>query len=219
MMLGQTLFVQWKWSRDFLAFFTAIGFAIPLLFTWIALPHLGFTSPRELVDVGGAIGATIGGVAAFTGVCIAWLGYGVDETVGHIYALSLPITRLRALWYRATTASVLLAIPALGMWVGATIAAGQMNLPSTLESYSGSLAIRALLASWLAHACMFALRHSAGRRAKTVLAILAGAATVVSLIAVFAPSSRDVIARIGDFMTSNPGPFGVFFGRWTLIDV
>ena len=218
-MLGQTLFVQWKWSRDFLAFFTAIGFAVPLLITWIALPHLGFTSPRELVNVGDAIGATVGGVAILTGVSIAWLGYGVDEGVGHIYALSLPITRLRALWYRATTASALLVIPAVGMWIGATITAGQMNLPSTLESYSGSLAIRALLASWLAHACMFALRHSAGRRAKAVLAILAGVATAVGLIAVFAPSSRELIVRLGDFITSNPGPFGVFFGRWTLIDV
>ena len=218
-MLGQTFFVQWKWSRDFLAFFTAIGFAAPLLITWIALPHLGFTSPRELVNVGGAIGATTCGIAAFTGVSIAWLGYGVDDSVGHIYALSLPITRLRALWYRATTASALLAIPAIGVWVGATVAAGQMNLPSTLESYSGSLAIRALLASWLAHACMFALRHSAGRRAKTVLVILAGVATIVPLIAVFAPSSRELIVRMGDLITSNPGPFGVFFGRWTLIDV
>jgi hypothetical protein len=218
-MLGQTLFVQWKWSRDFLAFFTAIAFAAPLLIAWIALPHLGFTSPRELVNVGGAIGATVGGIAAISGVAIAWLGYGVDETVGHIYALSLPITRLRALWYRAATASALLVIPAVGVWVGATVAAGQMSLPSTLESYSGSLAIRALLASWLAHACMFALRHSAGRRAKAVLAILAVVATVVPLIAVFAPSSRELIVRVGDFITSNPGPFGVFFGRWTLIDV
>jgi hypothetical protein len=33
------------------------------------------------------------------------------------------------------------------------------------------------------------------------------------------PSVRAPILRAGDFLISSPGPFGVFFGRWTLIDV
>ena len=104
-MFSQTLYVQWKWNRDFLAFFTAVGFAAPLIIIWIALPHFGFTSPRELVSVGGAIGAVCGGIAGVAGMSVAWQGYNIDERGGHIYALSLPITRLRALWLRATTAA------------------------------------------------------------------------------------------------------------------
>ena len=34
-----------------------------------------------------------------------------------------------------------------------------------------------------------------------------------------APAIRDPIAREGEFLISNPGPFGMVFGRWTLIDV
>ena len=218
-MFSQTLYVQWKWNRDFLAFFTAVGFAAPLIIIWIALPHMGFTSPRELVSVGGAIGAMCGGVAALAGMTVAWQGYNTDERVGHIYALSLPITRLRALWLRAATAGITLLAPAVGIWIGGMIAASQMNLPATLESYAGALAIRALLTSWLVHACIFALRYSAGRKAKTILGILAGAVMLTVVLAALAPASREQIIRLGQLISSSSGPFGVLFGRWTLIDV
>lgn len=218
-MFSQTLYVQWKWNRDFLAFFTAVGFAAPLIIIWIALPHFGFTSARELVSVGGAIGAVCGGIAAVAGMSVAWQGYNVDERGGHIYALSLPVTRLRALWLRAATAAITLTVPAIGIWIGGMIAASQMNLPATLESYAGALAIRALLTSWLIHACIFALRYSTGRKAKAVLGVLAAAMIVVVVLIAVAPSSRDQIFRLGRIISSSPGPFGVLFGRWTLIDV
>ena len=218
-MFSQTLYVQWKWNRDFLAFFTAVGFAAPLIIIWIALPHFGFTSPRELVSVGGAIGAVCGGIAAVAGMSVAWQGYNIDERGGHIYALSLPITRLRALWLRAASAAATLVLPAVGIWIGGMIAASQMNLPATLESYAGALAVRALLTSWLVHACIFALRYSAGRKTKAILGILIAAVIVVVTLAAIAPSTREQIVRLGQLISSSPGPFGVLFGRWTLIDV
>ena len=139
-MFGQTLYIQWKWNRDFLAFYTAVAFAAPLIILWIALPHLGLTSPRELVNVGNVVGATTGVIAVVAGLTVAWQGYGIDDRAGHIYALSLPITRTKALASRAATAAVLLVLPALGAWVGATLAAGQASLPVTLHSYAGALA-------------------------------------------------------------------------------
>ena len=218
-MFAQTLYVQWKWNRDFLAFYTAVAFAAPLAICWISLPILGFTSARELVLVGGVVGVTTAVIAVMAGLTVAWQGYGLDDRVGHIYALSLPITRSRALAIRSGAASLVLVLPALGAWVGATLAAGQVNLPATLHSYAGSLASRALLAAWLAHACMFALRYAAGRRAKVVVFTLAIAFGTLGFSTVAVPSARDLIMRTGDFLISNPGPFGVFFGRWTLIDV
>src|SRR5215213_4916734 len=124
-MFAQTLYVQWKWNRDFLAFYTAVGFAAPLVILWIALPHLGLTSARELVSVGNAVGMTTAVIASVAGLTVAWQGYGIDDRVGHIYALSLPITRRRALAMRAGAAALVLALPALGVWVGAMMAAGQ----------------------------------------------------------------------------------------------
>jgi hypothetical protein len=218
-MFGQTLYVQWKWNRDFLAFFAAAAFAAPLIILWIALPHLGLTSGRELVSTGVVIGETTAVIAMLTGLTVAWQGYGIDERVGHIYALSLPITRGRALAIRAGTAAILLILPAITAWIGAMLAATQVDLPASLHSYAGSLALKALVVSWLAHACMFALRYCARRRAKLVFSALIVAVTLIVIMTVVAPSTRSAAARAGDFLISNPGPFGVLFGRWTLIDV
>ena len=218
-MFGQTLYVQWKWNRDFLAFYAAAAFAAPLVILWIALPHLGLTSARELVSVGNAVGVTTAVIAVMAGLTVAWQGYGIDERVGHIYALSLPITRSRALAIRTAAAALVLIIPAVAVWIGATLAASQLALPSTLHSYAGSLASRALLAAWLAHACMFALRYSAGRRARLVLATLVIGLSMLAVASAAVPSARGTITRAGNFLISNPGPFGVLFGRWTLIDV
>jgi hypothetical protein len=218
-MFGQTLYVQWKWNRDFLAFYTLIAFVAPLLILWIALPHLGLSSARELVMVGGVVGITIAVISVVAGITVAWQGYGIDERVGHIYALSLPITRTRALAVRAATAAVILTLPAVGVWLGSMLAAGQVALPATLHSYAGALAGRAVLASWLAHACMFALRYSAGRRANIVLGTLILLVGSLGAATEAVPSARTTILRVGDFVISNPGPFGVLFGRWTLIDV
>jgi hypothetical protein len=218
-MFRQTLYVQWKWNRDFLAFYTALAFAVPLLFLWIALPHLGFSSSRELVRVGEIIGVTVAVIAVLAGMTIAWQGYGIDERAGHIYALSLPITRTKALAIRAAAALVMLVLPAAAVWAGALLATGQVSLPATLHGYAGALAVRVLLASWLAHACMFALRYSAGRRARGALLVLVLLMSGASAVAVAAPGTRIFFSRAADFMISNPGPFGAFFGRWTLIDV
>jgi len=218
-MFGQTLYVQWKWNRDFLAFYTAVGFAAPLVILWIALPHLGLTSALELVSVGNAVGMTTAVIASVAGLTVAWQGYGIDDRVGHIYALSLPVTRRRALAMRAGAAALVLTLPALGVWVGATLAAGQVALPATLHSYAGSLASRALLAAWLAHACMFALRYSAGRQAKMVLATLLVGLGVLGIAVVLLPPVRGALSSGYAFLISNPGPFGVLFARWTLIDV
>jgi len=218
-MFGQTLFVQWKWNRDFLAFYTVVAFAAPLVIFWVALPHLGLSSARELVRVGGVVGDAIAVISVCAGMTVAWQSYGVDERAGHIYTLSLPLTRTRALAMRAAAALALLTVPAMGVWVGSVLAAGHVALPASLRSYSGSLAGRALLAAWLAHACVFALRYSAGRRAKVVLFALAIGVGSLGFATEAVPGARSTIVRAAEFLISNPGPFGVFFGQWTLIDV
>jgi hypothetical protein len=218
-MFAQSLYVQWKWNRDFLGFFTAIAFAAPLIILWIALPHLGLSSGRELVSVGGVVGAATAVIAVVAGMTVAWHGYGIDERAGHIYAMSLPITRSRALAIRACAAAIMLALPALGVWIGAMLAAGQIEMPPSLHAYAGSLATKALLTSWLAHALMFALRYCARSRSKVVLIILMFGLSGVGIATSVAPGSRGMVVRAGDFLISNPGPFGVLFSRWTLIDV
>jgi hypothetical protein len=79
--------------------------------------------------------------------------------------------------------------------------------------------VRALLAAWLAHACVFALRYSAGRRAKVVFFVLLMTLFTAAGASLLVPASRAFLSRAGDFLVSHPGPFGIIFGRWTLFDV
>ncbi len=218
-MYRQLLYVQWRWSRDLLAFFTVVGFAIPLLLFWFALPYFGTPSATDLVAGGQLVGQFCLGLALLTGAVVAAQGYGLDDRVGHVYALSLPVTRLRFLTLRALAAFALLALPAAAIWIGGALTAGQVDVPPSIRAYPGALALRALLAAWLAHSCMFALRYSAGRRAKVVFFVLLVALLLAAASSVVLPASRELFTRAGNFLVSHPGPFGVFFGRWTLFDV
>jgi hypothetical protein len=66
---------------------------------------------------------------------------------------------------------------------------------------------------------MFALRYSAGRRARAVLFALTLIVGSLGFATEAVPGARSTIVGAAEFLTSNPGPFGVFFGRWSLIDV
>src|SRR4029079_7815987 len=125
----QVLSVQWKWSRDLLAFFTLACFASPLIALWIVIPNVGISSPRELITAGSIVGGFCLVFATLAGGALAAQGYSVDDRAGHIYALSLPVTRQRFLGARTITAYALLMLPALAIWIGATIASGQVAVP------------------------------------------------------------------------------------------
>lgn len=218
-MFRQMCWVQWRWSRDLLAFFVVAGFAMPLVIGWFYLGRVGDPSVRSLLMMGSTIGWWCLALSLMAGGAIAAQGYGMDDRVGHIYALSLPVTRARLLGMRALSALLLLTLPALGIWLGGVLTAGQVDLPVSLNAYAGSLALRALLAAWLAHSLVFALRYAAGRRSRVVffgLLMLVVGAMLVSLVE---PDARDMFSWLRDVLHSRPGPFGVLFGRWMLFDV
>lgn len=218
-MFAQMLFVQWKWSRDLLAFFAVACFASPLIIFWIFMPEWGVPAAQELVIAGQVIGWFCLFFALFAGGVIAQQGYGMDDRAGHVYALTLPVTRSRFLVTRSTSAFVLLAIPALAIWIGGTIAAAQVEIPPSLRTYAGSLALRAVLASWLTHACVLALRQRMGQRLKLAVLVLTGVLIAFAALLGVAPELRSVLTRVVHFLNTHPGPFGVIFGRWTLFDV
>lgn len=218
-MFSQMLYVQWRWSRDLLAFFVVAGFAIPLLTAWIILPQLGTPAAHELIETGSVIGWFCLGLAMLAGGSIALQGYGADDRGGHIYALSLPVARSRFLGTRTLSAFLILALPAAAVGMGAALVAANVDVPATLQAYPVALAFRVLLAAWLAHACVFALRYAAGRRMKIVFFVLLLVVVGTLLLSVLAPDLRVALSRAGTFLGSHPGPFGVLFDRWTLFDV
>lgn len=208
-MLAQMLYVQWRWSRDLLAFFVVAGVVLPLLLYSLVLRDV------DLMTGGRIVGSAALVLSLLAGAVIAAQGYGVDDRAGHVYALSLPCTRAWFLSARSATAFLLLALPALAIWVGGLLTVAQLDVPPMMRSYAGSLALRALLTAWLAHSAIFALRYAAGRRAKIVLAVL----LVVYAVFVMIPATRGFMVGAVDFLTSPTGPLGIVFGRWALIDV
>ena len=208
-MLRQMLYVQWRWNRDFLAFFVFAGVAFPLLLYAIVLTEV------DIMTGGRMVGLTQLIFSLLAGTIVAAQGYTMDDRGGHVYALSVPCTRARFLATRSATAFLLLGLPALGVWIGGLIIVAQLDVPPMLQSYAGSLAIRSLLAAWLAHSVVFALRYAAGRRTAHVLGALIAVVTVFVLV----PATRETLFSVGNFIMSHPGPLGIVFGRWTLIDV
>jgi hypothetical protein len=168
---------------------------------------------------GRIIGLASLALSVMAGAAIATQAFGMDERASHVYALSLPVTRARFLGTRAITAGALLGLPALAIWIGGMITVGQVEVPPALRGYPGALAVRVLLAAWLAHSLVFALRYAAGRRARVVFFVLLVAVLGAAIASAVAPGVRGTIAAIGDFLVTHPGPLGIFFGRWTLFDV
>ena len=218
-MFRQMLFAQWKWSRDILLFFTITCFAVPFVVTWLIVPVMGGATPRQLVRVGESAGGALLVLSLLLGGYIAALGWTADARSGHVYALTLPVTRRRFLALRAIGASCLFMIPALATWLGGVILGSQLTLPDALDVHAAMLACRVLLAATLAHAVIFAFGYTAGDRARHyALALLLGCAAL-GFSMLFVPGMRDVVTRALVALFYSPGPFGLLTSGWSLIDV
>lgn len=218
-MFRQMLYVQWKWNRDVLAFLVVAAFVTPLWSFWLGTRGIGVASAQELITGGRVVGGFCLVLAVLAGGALAAQGYGMDDRGGHTYALSLPVTRSRFLATRSAAGFTLLVLPALAAWLGSLVTVSQIVVPDSIRAYPGALALRLLLGAWLAHSCVFALRYAAGRRSKGVILAILLALIVSSMVFGVLPETRRVLGPIGTFLSANPGPFGILFGRWSLFDV
>jgi hypothetical protein len=113
---------------------------------------------------------------------------------------------------------VLLAAPALALWLGALLASGTVAVPAGLHTYPVALALRFALALAVAYAVFFAITAGTTRTAGYVLAILGGI-VVVQVLASAAGMELNLIPFLSDRLLLWPGPLEIFSGRWMLIDV
>lgn len=220
-MFRQMLFVQWKWNRDVLAFLVVASFATPLWAFWLAARGMGanVASAQELITAGRVVGGFCLVWAVIAGGALAVQGYGMDDRAGHVYALSLPVTRTRFLVTRSVAGFALLFLPALAAWIGSLLTVSQVSVPDSIRAYPGALALRILLGAWLAHSVVFAVRYASGRRSKGVLLGLLLAFGLSAMLFGLVPEVRRVLGLVGAALSADPGPFGILFGRWSLFDV
>jgi hypothetical protein len=135
-----------------------------------------------------------------------------------VYALSLPVPRWHYALQRFGAGVLLLAAPALALWLGALLASATATIPPGLQAYPGALAVRFTLALGVAYAVFFAITAGTTRTAGYVLAILGGI-VVVQVLAIAAGFEVRLIPFVGDRLLLWPGPLEIFSGRWMLIDV
>jgi hypothetical protein len=116
-------------------------------------------------------------------------------------------------------------LPAAALWLGAHLAIVSISLPVGLQAYPNELAVRFLAAILVSYAALFAM---AAGTVKTTLAV----AGVIFGFVFFGTVANDVlagyyayfervhvVAAFIEWIFEGPGPFGVFTGSWTLIDV
>jgi hypothetical protein len=222
------LYVQWKAARWLLAPCVLLGFGLPLLELGTARRFAldGYqVSPGDLIAFEESTLLIYPLLAGVTGCLVALAAWQWDHRVGHVYALSLPVSRARYVLLRFAAGAVLLLIPVAALWLGALAAVTAMPIPAPLHAYTFAFGVRFLVACLIAYAVVFAL--AAGTIRTTVVLV---SAWLVFLI--FGSIAVDVIERAthatGWFRPIDvleyvlvrwAGPFQVFGGSWMLIDV
>lgn len=228
-MYKSMLFLHWKQVRLALIPFAMASFGLPLM----AVEGLGTPPGMEAASLeayqfmsGFAVWLPFfpllaGGV----GVTLALSAWNWDHQLDHVYALSLPLTRWEYTMAKFVAGAALALVPAASLWLGAHVAAASVSLPVGLNAYPNELAVRFTLAILLSYGLFSAM--AAGTIRTTVIVISFVVAFLVfgivanELLAFQQPrfAQTNVIEAVVMWLAEAGGPFEVFNGSWSLIDV
>jgi hypothetical protein len=225
-MLRSMIFIHWKQANLALLPFVVAAFGLPLLSIQglgdgIADPWLSyqaFAATQLWLPLYPILAAAVGVTLALT----AW---NWDHQLGHQHALSLPMPRWRYALLKLAAGMALALVPTLAFWVSAHLAAASVTLPEGLRTYPDALAFRFLLAVLVSYAALFAAAAGTVRTTLTVvtavLVLLFVAGMASDLLVPLVPSlaGSNLADWIVQGLVERPGPFAVFTGNWSLIDV
>ena len=139
--------------------------------------------------------------------------------------MSLPLARWEYAMLKMGAGVVLALIPATAMWLGAHLASASVALPEGLHAYPNQLGIRFFLAILMSYALLFAM---AAGTTKTTVWIVSGVIAFFIVgdllngaLAFYFPffESFNMVEATANWLIRAGGPFEVFTGNWTLIDV
>lgn len=213
------LLSHWNWSKLLLMAAVVGAFTLPVL----SVQEAGGQDPSqwgqwELLSSVQNWSVWYAALAAGLGLILGTSAWAGDHRGGHVYALSLPIERWRYVLLRFSVGAVLLMAPVVALWIGALVASSSIELPEGLRTYPTALAGRFCLASLLAYSVFFSISAGTARIAGYVLVVIGGI-VVAQILLSTAGVNANPLSGLMDGLTSWPGPFQVFTGRWMLIDV
>lgn len=220
------LFIHWKQARLALLPFVLCSFGLPLLSVQglggsLATPwdqYRALSLSELWLPLYPALAAAIG----FTLALSAW---NWDHQLKHVYALSLPLHRWQYVLLKMGGGMALALVPSLTFWLGAHLAAASVSLPAGLNVYPNELALRFFLAIVVSYAALFA---AGAGTVRTTIILLTGMVVLLfslgmlsDLVASLLPGTEpvDLATRFLTMLVESPGPFSVFTGNWSLIDV
>ena len=223
------LYLHWKQIRVGLIPFVIASFGLPLM----AVEGLGTPSGAD----GGALEAYrflsaaqpwlffLPVLAAAVGATLALSAWNWDHRYDHVYALSLPVTRWEYVTLKMGAGALLALLPTASLWLGAHLATASISLPVGLHAYPNQLAVRFLLAVLLSYAVIFAMAAGTFRTTLWVVSTAAGLLVLGTvgtgvLGMYYEPfAGTDFVLIVLRWLSEAPGPFEVFTGNWSLIDV
>lgn len=222
------LFQQWKAARWVLVPLTAFALTAPLVVLVAASQaRQGYVYEQaaDMLDYARAASGLFPMLAVLAGVSIGLLAWVWDHREGHVYALALPISRASYVRMKFLAGLVLLALPAVALLVGALTAVLAIDVPSPLHAYPFSLALRFTLGMLVMYALAFGFAAGTARLAFWVLLGLVAFLIIGGVLVSFL--QREFGMRwlmtptqlLFYALVRLPGPFHVFGGAWSLIDV
>lgn len=217
-MFRQMLYTQWKWSRTELFFCVVLAFLVPTMIIRIGYTAVDVYAVSSVLSIMGFAGVFFGSLAVVTAFSLAWRPWVVDAALRHVGPLSLPVAWPAFVRMRFLAGAALLLVPTLAVWIGGILATTTTPIPPTLHAYPGGVALRFLVASFVAYAGGFFLQYVAGKHAvKVAVALVIGIALME--LAANLLGYESVAVRFWNVLTNWPGPLAVFNVRWMLIDV
>lgn len=228
--MAQVLRVQWLSSRWLLVPLVLIGIGLPQAVVRLAVLDSQRFATQSVVGAAvllqalQAYSVIFPYLAAITGALIALATWNWDHRTGHVYALSLPISRAQYTLLKLWAGAVVLVVAALAIWIGAWIATASVEIPEGVRAYPFAFGARFLLAGTILYATFFAL---ASGTIRTTLIVTIGLVLVLIVGSIVVPwietrylmdlySPTELISQL---LRTAPGPFRVFGGSWLLIDV
>lgn len=228
-MYRSMLFLHWKQIRHALVPLVMAAFGLPLL----AVGGLGTPPGMEAASLEAY--RFVNGfqewleffpvLAIGIGATLALSAWNWDHQLNHVYALSLPMTRWEYTLQKLLAGATLALVPAFAMWLGSQLAAASVTLPQGLNAYPNELATRFFFAVVLSYAFCFALAAGTVRTTLVLFGIVFGfiffGAMANDLLAdhVGLFARVNVVELVLEWVVTAPGPFEVFTGSWSLIDV
>lgn len=214
----RVLWSQWFWARSGLVPIAVTAFVLPILSVQpFNDPNAVGFQLNNLISQSARWSPGYPILASVLGLLLGTTAWSADHRGRHVYALSLPLPRWRFTLHRFTAGLTLLAVVAAVFWIAAVVAAVSASTPISVRGYPNALALRFLLAACVSYAAFFTVASGTARTAGFVLGGLA-LVVVAQVLARVAGMELDLIAPIVDTLSSQAGPFGVFNGRWLIID-